>query len=58
MKKRTVRLQNIYNGDVVFTDDYENVKETDGIKFIQAYTENNINRKFLVNRDAFKILTK
>lgn len=58
MQKRTVRLQNIYNGDVVFTDDYENVKETDGIKFIQAYNENNISRKFLVNRDAFKVLTK
>lgn len=58
MKKRTMRLQNIYNGDVVFTDDYENVKETDGIKFIQAYSAENINRKFLVNRDAFKVLTK
>lgn len=53
-----MRLQNIYNGDVVFTDDYENVKETDGIKFIQAYSAENINRKFLVNRDAFKVLTK
>lgn len=58
MNKRIQKLENIFSGDIVYCEDIKNVKEIDGISFIQVFKEENHNRKFLVNRSAFKILNK
>lgn len=58
MKKFKAKLKNVYNGEVVITDDYNETQEINERVFIRVYEEANPNRKFLVNREAFKILTK
>ncbi len=55
-KNATVKLKNLYTGDIVFTEQYDTVKIADGIKFIEVYNTDNPNRKFLVNRDAFTMV--
>lgn len=52
--KGYIKLVNVYTGDVVLTKNYNDIKESDGKKFITAFYENNPNRTFLVNRDAYK----
>jgi len=49
----TLKLKNIYNGDIVYTKEYDKVKESEGIKFIRVYNNNNPQRLFLVNREAY-----
>ena len=58
MKTRTVRLQNLYTGEIVYTDDYDKFEKVNGVEFIMVYNDTNPNRKYLVNRLAYKILTK
>ncbi len=58
MKTKTVRLKNLYTGEIVFTDNYNEVVDKDGIKFIYVYKQENLNRKYLVNQKAFEILNK
>lgn len=58
MNKRILKLENIFSGDIVFCEDIKQTKDIDGISFIQVFKEENKNRKFLVNRSAFKILNK
>ena len=55
-KNVTVKLKNLYTGDIVFTEQYNAIRIADGIKFIEVYNSENPNRKFLVNRDAFEII--
>lgn len=58
MKKRIQKLENIFSGDIVYCEDIKEIKEIDGISFIRVFKEENYNRKFLVNRSAFKLLNK
>jgi hypothetical protein len=58
MKTKIVRLKNLYTGEIVFTDNYNEVVDKDEIEFIYVYKEENPNRKYLVNRKAFEVLNK
>jgi hypothetical protein len=58
MKTKIVRLKNLYTGEIVFTNNYNEVVDKDGIEFIYVYKEDNPNRKYLVNRKAFEVLNK
>jgi hypothetical protein len=51
-----VKLKNIFSNEIVYCLDINNVKESDGIKFIRVYKEENPKRTFLVNKDAFKVV--
>jgi hypothetical protein len=42
----------------VFSEKYDEPLVENGINFILVYSEANPQRKFLVNRDAYEILTK
>lgn len=55
-KQKEVKLKNKYNGDIVFTKAYNEIREENGIKFIQVYNQTNPNRVYLVNREAFDII--
>jgi hypothetical protein len=57
-KKKVVVLKNKYSGEIVETYDYNDVRNEDGISFIPVYQPKNRERIFLVNRDAFEIVTK
>ena len=58
MNKQPIKLENIFNGEIVFCEDMENIKIVEGLNFIKVFTEENIERFFLVNRAAYKILNK
>lgn len=55
-KQKEVKLKNRYNGEIVFTKNYNEFREEGGIKFIQVYNQTNPNRIYLVNREAFDII--
>lgn len=52
-----VKLKNIYNNEVVYCDDYNNVRTEGGVNFIRVYHEEKPERTFLVNREAYNIVT-
>lgn len=54
--KKAVKLKNIFTSDIVYCLDMKNVQESGEIKFIQVYKEENPERIFLVNKDAFKVV--
>ena len=58
MNKQPTKLKNIFNGEIVFCENIEDTKIVEGLNFIKVFTEENINRFFLVNRAAYKILNK
>jgi len=58
MNKQPTKLENIFNGEIVFCENVEDIKIVEGLNFIRVFTEENINRFFLVNRAAYKILNK
>ncbi len=53
-----IRLKNKYTGDIFYTHNLDDIIEVNGIKFVRVFHENRPERTFLVNRDAFDILTK
>ena len=55
---KIVKLKNIYTGDIVFCSDLNDTKEGDGKVFVKVFKEENPQRIFLVNREAFIILNK
>lgn len=55
---QTLKLKNIFNGEIVYCNDIHNVKSVDGYNFVSVFTKENVNRFFLVNLDAYKIETK
>jgi hypothetical protein len=55
--KKVYRIKNKYTGDIFYTYNFEDITEVDGIKFIRVFHENQPERTFLVNRDAFIFLT-
>lgn len=55
-KLKKVKLKNRYNGDIVVTEHYDEVEESNGIKFIRVYNESNPGRVYSVNKDAYEIV--
>jgi hypothetical protein len=58
MNENIVRLKNKYSGLIVFTKNYDDVNKYGDYKFIRVFEENNPERTYLANRDAFEILNK
>jgi len=58
MKKPNVKLKNLYTNEIVYTENYNDYRERDGLEFINVFKEENPKRRYLVNRNAFKILNK
>ena len=58
MNKQPTKLKNIFNGEIVFCKNIEDIRVVEDINFIKVFTEENIKRFFLVNRAAYKILNK
>jgi len=54
---KVYKLENIFTGDIVFCENIEEVKPIDNLKFITVFKEENTNRTFLVNKDAFKVIS-
>lgn len=54
---KPVKLKNIFNGETVICNDLNNITEANGTKFITVFKEDNPQRTFLVNKDAFELLT-
>lgn len=55
---KSVKLKNVYTGEVVFCNDLNETTEADNKVFVRVFKEENPQRNFLVNREAFTILTK
>jgi hypothetical protein len=58
MKKKIVKLKNIYTKDIVFSENFDDVRKVNELEFIEVYSEDNPQRKYLVNRNAFESVTK
>lgn len=58
VKDKLIKLKNKYSNEIVFTRNYNEVVRENNIEFIRVYNENNPQRTFLVNRDAFAIVDK
>lgn len=56
MKTKIMQLRNMYTGEVVFTESFDKVEQTNGVNFIEVYNKNNPFRKYFVNRDAFTVV--
>ena len=55
---KPVKMKNLYNGEVVVCEDLEKITRTEsGINFVTVYKEEKPERTFLVNREAYKILS-
>jgi hypothetical protein len=55
---KIVKLKNIYTKEIVFCRDLNDTTEGDDKVFIRVFKEENPQRTFLVNREAFVILNK
>lgn len=58
MKNKIVKLKNLYSGEVVFTESFENVRKVNDVEFIEVWHPETPQRKYLVNRNAFEPVTK
>jgi len=58
MKPVIVKLKNLYTNEIVYTENYDDYQERDGLEFINVFKEENPKRKYLVNRNAYQILNK
>lgn len=58
MKNKIMKLKNLYSGELVFTENIDDVRKMNDIEFIEVYKEDNPQRKYLVNRNAFVPVTK
>jgi hypothetical protein len=56
--KDSIKLKNTFTGDIVICRDITDISESNGMTFIRVFKEDHPERTFLVNREAFKILTK
>jgi hypothetical protein len=57
-KVNLVKLKNRYSSEIVFAENYDEVRKEGNYNFILVYHAENPNRKFLVNRDAYEIVNK
>lgn len=58
MKTKVVKLKNLYTGEIVHTNAYDEVDTVKGVEFILVYKPENPERKYYVNRSAFSVETK
>ena len=59
MEEKIIYLKNKYSKEEVYTKSYEKIEMTNGdIKFIRVFTNHEIPRSYLANRDAFEIVPK
>lgn len=58
MYKKVVKLRNRYSSEIVYTDNYDDVRVDNNYKFILVYHPENPERKFLVNREAYEKINK
>ena len=57
-KVNLVKLKNRYSSEIVFAENYDEVRKEGNYNFILVHHAENPNRKFLVNRDAYEIVNK
>jgi hypothetical protein len=57
-KLNSLKLKNLYTGEIVYTMDFDNLVVRDGQSFITVFKEESPNRFFLANREAYSKLTK
>ena len=50
---KIIKLKNIYTGEIVLCKDINETTEGGGLTFIKVFKEENQQRTFLVNREAF-----
>lgn len=56
---KLVCLRNKYNGDEVYTLSVDNIERKDGnVEFIRVFDKRDPKRTYLVNREAFQIVSK
>jgi len=53
VKEKITKMKNIYTGEVVKTSNLFEKRIDGPMTFIQVFTEQNPQRKYFVNRDAF-----
>ena len=53
VKEKITKMKNIYTGEVVQTSNLFEKRIDGNMTFIQVFTEQNPQRKYFVNRDAF-----
>lgn len=58
VKEKISKLKNIYTGEFVFTSNLFEKRIDGNMTFIQVFTEQNPQRKYFVNSDAFVKVTK
>lgn len=56
-KSKVTKLKNLYTGEIVFTNKYDVPPSSDGITFIPVFTETNPQRIYLVNKQAFTVVS-
>jgi hypothetical protein len=54
-KKKTTILINPLNSEQWFCEDYNSVKNIDGVNYVTVYKPENISRTFLMRKDALKV---
>lgn len=52
---KLLKLKNVYTGEIVLCEDLRDITEGDGKIFVKVFKEENPNRTFLVNREAFTV---
>lgn len=55
---KLLRLKNVYTGEIVVCQDINDVTEGNGTVFIRVFKEEYPHRTFLVNKEAFKLLSE
>jgi hypothetical protein len=58
MKTQNLKLKNLYSGEIVFTENFDDIRKVNELEFIEVFKEENPQRKYLVNRNAFETVTK
>ncbi len=58
MNKKNVKLKNLYSGEIVFTENFDDIRKVNELELIEVFKEENPQRKYLVNRNAFNPVTK
>jgi hypothetical protein len=58
MKTNIMKLKNLYTGEIVFTENFDDIRKVNDLALIEVYKEENPKRKYLVNRNAFQPVTK
>jgi hypothetical protein len=57
VKEKITQLRNIYTGEVVKTSNLFEKRIDGNMTFIQVFTEQNPDRKYFVNQEAFVSMT-